>query len=184
MDDKKEYRKISELRLNNKNPRGIKDEDFERLKHQIKKLGQYKPVVITSEGKVLGGNMRIRAYEELGIDDIWVSVVNPKDATEEMEYVLSDNDSAGYWEQQDLAELLSTLPDFDMHGFKIDVGEAIDLAQLMSRFAPDDMEPKEQKQEDVPDVLIEITTNKQTLYKIKSQLDKWEEQYGIEYNIS
>lgn len=36
---------------------------------------QYKPLLITEDGTVLDGNMRLRAYRELGFKDIWVSVV-------------------------------------------------------------------------------------------------------------
>jgi len=134
--DTKEYRKISELTVNPKNPRGIKKDDFERLKKQIKKLGQYKPVIITQEGKVLGGNMRIRAYEDMGITDVWVSVVDAKTEAQEMEYILSDNDSAGYWEEVDLAEMLQELPDFDFSEYKVDLGDAVSLRELMNKFAP------------------------------------------------
>lgn len=65
----RETRKISELKNWDKNPRGIKKDDFERLKKQIQKLGQYKPLLITEDGTVLGGNMRLKAYKELGIEN-------------------------------------------------------------------------------------------------------------------
>ena len=39
--------------------------------------------------------MRLRAYMDLGIEDIWVSVVNPKDDNQMLAYALSDNDRAG-----------------------------------------------------------------------------------------
>ena len=92
----KDTRNISELREWDKNPRSIKRVDFERLKTQIKKLGQYKPLLITEDGEVIGGNMRLKAYRELGIKDVWVSVVKPKDENQKLEYALSDNDRAGY----------------------------------------------------------------------------------------
>ena len=44
-----------------KNPRGIKTKDFDRLKKQIGKLGVYKPLICYKEDGhyvVLGGNMR------------------------------------------------------------------------------------------------------------------------------
>lgn len=49
---------------------------MERLKKQIQKLGQYKPLLITKDGTVLGGNMRLKAYQELGIENVWVNVVD------------------------------------------------------------------------------------------------------------
>jgi len=140
----KVYRNISELHNWDKNPRGIKQEDFERLKRQIQKLGQYKPVICTPEGKVLGGNMRIRAYRELGISEVWVSIVNPKTEAEEVEYALSDNDKAGYYEEDALAELLTKNQlDLPLEDYKLDLGEGLDINIFLSRFAPDDMEEDE-----------------------------------------
>ena len=134
-----QYKKLSELQLNESNPRGIKKEDFERLKTQIQKLGQYKPVLITKAGKVLGGNMRVRAYKDLGIEDIWVSIVDPKTKAEEAEYMLSDNDSAGYWEEQDLAELIQQLPELNLKDYKIDIGKFKSLEDLMNEYRPDEI---------------------------------------------
>ena len=63
-----ETRKVNELKNWDKNPRGIKADKFEELKTRIKKWGQFKPVIITEEGEVIGGNMRLRAYKDLGIN--------------------------------------------------------------------------------------------------------------------
>ena len=92
----KTYRKLDELKPWDKNPRKIDKEGLKRLKKQIKKLGQYKPLIITEDGTVLGGNMRIQAYEQLGVDKVWVSVVDAKTKDEKLEYALSDNDRAGH----------------------------------------------------------------------------------------
>ena len=94
-EDKKEMWDINKLTEWKDNPRKVTDEGLERLKFQIKKLGQYKPLLVTDRGEVLGGNMRLRVYRELGIKDVWVSVVKPKDENEKIEYALSDNDRIG-----------------------------------------------------------------------------------------
>ena len=94
---KKEYRKLNELKLWDKNPRSIREKDFERLKKQIKELGQYKPLLVLANGTVIGGNMRLRAYQDLQMtEDIWVSTVYPKDEEELLKYALSDNDRAKF----------------------------------------------------------------------------------------
>src|SRR5690606_887797 len=122
----KEFRKISQLHLWEKNPRGIMTKDFDRLKRQIQKLGQYKPLLITEDGTVLGGNMRLRAYKDLGIEEIWVSVVKAETEAEKLEYALSDNDRAGYWEEDKLAEMIINTPELALHDYKIDLGEPKD----------------------------------------------------------
>jgi len=124
-----------------KNPRGILKADFERLKKQIRKLGVYKPLVAYKEnGKyiVLGGNMRIRALQELRLKEVEVSVVKAETEKEKIEFSLSDNDRAGYYEEEELAELVYPyLDEIKLEDFKVDLGEAIDLKQVVERYGPD-----------------------------------------------
>jgi DNA modification methylase len=124
-----------------KNPRGIKTLDFERLKRQVLKLGVYKPLVCYREaGKyvVLGGNMRIRALRELGAKEVEISIVCPKSEAEKIEYALSDNDRAGYYEDDKLAELVQPyLAKLNLDDFKVDLGQSLDLTSLLARFGPD-----------------------------------------------
>jgi DNA modification methylase len=129
-------KQISELREWDKNPRSIKEKDFERLKKQILKLGQYKPILITPDGEVIGGNMRLKAYRELGIEDIWVSVVNPKDENEKLEYALSDNDRAGFYDEDLLANLTGEYPEFNWGDYAVDLKEPQTLEDLIQSLAP------------------------------------------------
>jgi DNA modification methylase len=131
------YRKISELSPWDNNPRAIKEEDFTRLKKQIQRLGQYKPLLITKEGTVLGGNMRLRAYRELGINEAWVSVVDAPDDKTKLEYALSDNDRAGYYDEEKLAELVFNTPELDLSEFKVDLGGLTTLEDVLKKFGPD-----------------------------------------------
>jgi DNA modification methylase len=140
----KEYRKTKDLKLWEQNPRSIRKEDFERLKKQIQELGQYKPLIITKDGEVIGGNMRLRAYRELGIEDVWVSVVDPKDDMEKLKYALSDNDRAGYYDDDLLANLSSAFPDFEWSDYAVDLTPPETLDKVLF---------KEEVQEDeVPEV--------------------------------
>jgi DNA modification methylase len=124
-----------------KNPRGIKTKDFDRLKKQITKLGVYKPLVCYRENGhyvVLGGNMRIRALKDLGIEEVEVSIITPKSEAQKIEYALSDNDRVGYYEEEALAELVYPhIKDIDLGEFKVDLGEPIDLKQVVERYGPD-----------------------------------------------
>ena len=124
-----------------KNPRGIKTKDFDRLKKQILKLGTYKPLLAYRENGgyvVLGGNMRIRAYKELGIQEVDISVIDAPTEAKKIEYALSDNDRVGYYEEEALAELIYPhIKDIDLGEFKVDIGEPIDLKQVVERYGPD-----------------------------------------------
>lgn len=111
--------KIDKLRNWDKNPRSISDKGFERLKKQIQTLGMYKPLLVTEDGTVLGGNMRLRAYRELGIKDVWVSVVDAPTEEKKLEYALSDNDRAGFYDDDLLANLTAELPDFNWGDYDV-----------------------------------------------------------------
>ena len=123
-----------------KNPRGIKTKDYDRLKKQITKLGVYKPLIAFKEdGKyvVLGGNMRIRALKEMGLKEVDISVVEAKTEAEKIEFALSDNDRAGFYEEDKLAELVYPhIKDIDLGAFKVDLGEALDLKQVVEGYGP------------------------------------------------
>ena len=135
-----------------KNPRGIKMKDYERLKRQIQKLGVYKPLIACREnGKyvVLGGNMRIRALQELGFKEVDISIVKAKTEKERIEYALSDNDRVGYYEEEKLAELIQPyLTEINLGDFKVDVGEPFDLKSVYERFGPD----IDDEADDVPEI--------------------------------
>ena len=137
---------IDQAVLWEKNPRGIKKADFERLKKQIKELGEYKPLVgVEKDGKfvILGGNMRLRAYRELGVKEVDISVVDAKTESAEIRYALSDNDRAGYYDEDQLAELLYPhLGEITLDDFKVDLGQPLKLADLMEQVGPDRGPPR------------------------------------------
>lgn len=148
----KEMRNISELQGWENNPRTITKDGYERLKVQLQKLGQYKPLLIDKNNIVLGGNMRLKAYQEMGITEVWVSVVDPKTEEERIEYALSDNDRVGKYESDLLANLTGSFPDIDWKQYSVDLDDPLNLAEFMERFdntkedsAPDLEETAESK---------------------------------------
>jgi DNA modification methylase len=154
LEESKTFWTIDKLFHWSKNPRSIQPEDKERLIKQITDLGQYKPLIITKDGEILGGNMRFDVYQELGIKDVWVSIVNAETEADKVKYALSDNDRAGQYEEQQLAKLIEELGvDIDLDEYKVDLGEPITLAQLLENLQ-DDSEIKE----DEPPVVDETQT--------------------------
>ena len=140
---------ISELHNWKDNPRNITPKDFERLKGQIQRLGQYKPLLVTKDGEVIGGNMRLKAYKELGITDIWVSVVEPKDDNEKLEYALSDNDRAGYYDDDLLANLIPNY-DIDWSQYAVDMKPPEDIQKLIDSITPVEEDEAPEVSEDEP----------------------------------
>jgi len=169
---------ISEVIPWDKNPRGILKTDFERLKKQIRKLGIYKPLLACKEdGKyvVLGGNMRIRALQELGMKEVDVSVVKAPTEREKIEYSLSDNDRAGYYEEERLAELVYPyLKEINLEDYKVDLGSLVSLKKICEGLGPGgdenadlDKELSEGQDLDSVDITINIPR------RFKDQIIKW-----------
>jgi len=110
--DGKTYAEITDLRLWPKNPRKVEDKDLSRLTGQIQNLGLYKPLVVTPDGEVLGGNQRFKVLKEIHDKDnnefhwVWVSVVEAWRDEDRLKYALSDNDSIGKYTREGLKEVL------------------------------------------------------------------------------
>ena len=67
--------KIGDIKLNPKNPRIIRDEKFKKLVASIKefpKMMQIRPIVVNKEMEILGGNMRYKACQEVGLKHLLV----------------------------------------------------------------------------------------------------------------
>jgi ParB-like chromosome segregation protein Spo0J len=107
--------KTKDIIANENNPRVIKDDKFRKLVQSIKDFPQMlnlRPIVVNDEMVVLGGNMRLRAVQEVGLKE--VAIIKASDLTEEQqkEFIIKDNVGFGEWDWDVLAnewepELLS-----------------------------------------------------------------------------
>ena len=127
---------IGKLQNWDKNPRTITEKDFKRLVAQMKKHGVYKPIIVNQDGIIVGGNMRFRALQYLEVSEVWVSVVQTKDEAEMLEIALSDNDRAGSYDEEALAEMVS-LYDIDQELYTIDTGKMLSIKDLSNKFGPE-----------------------------------------------
>ena len=134
----RDLRDIRALHPWEKNPKTLSKSDFIRLKKQIQRLGVYKPLIIAEDGTVLGGNSRFRAFQELGIRDVWVSVVDAPTDAKKLEYCLSDNDVVGEVNEEELVSMLTEEEgDIPLGDYKINLG-SISLDKLITKFGPGD----------------------------------------------
>ena len=104
---------INDLKLNDNNPRFIKDDKFKKLKKSIQdfpKMMELRPIVIDENNVILGGNMRFRACKDLNLKE--VRTVKVEDLTEDQkkEFIIKDNVGFGEWNMEDLANEWSDLP--------------------------------------------------------------------------
>lgn len=105
--------KVSQLKANPTNPRIIKDDKFKKLVESLRgfpEMMEKRPMVCVTDvdGKLfpLGGNMRLRAIQELGmkeIPDTWVTLADDWTEEKRKEFTIKDNASFGEWDWDALA---------------------------------------------------------------------------------
>jgi hypothetical protein len=116
---------IQKIRENIDNPRVIKDYKFKKLVNSLKNFPQMlekRPIVVDENYMVLGGNMRLKACREAGLEKVWIDVA--KDWTEEQkkEFIVKDNLSYGEWDWEILANEYDVMK-LDQYG--LDLNPAI-----------------------------------------------------------
>jgi ParB-like chromosome segregation protein Spo0J len=133
--------KVSKLKLNPNNPRIIKDDKFHKLVESLKnfpEMMEKRPMVcVTDEdGKIypLGGNMRLKAVQELKmkeIPDTWVLMADEWTEEQRKEFIIKDNVSFGEW-------------NFDTLANEWDVEELTEWGLDIPNFEIEEVEEKEQ----------------------------------------
>jgi ParB-like chromosome segregation protein Spo0J len=98
--------KISEIKLNQNNPRLIKDDKFKKLVQSIKDFPEMldiRPIVVNSDMIILGGNMRFKACKEAGLKEVPIIVADNLTEEQQREFLIKDNTSGGEWDFEMLA---------------------------------------------------------------------------------
>jgi ParB-like chromosome segregation protein Spo0J len=146
------YRNISEIKSNPKNPRVIKDEKFAKLVQSLKdfpEMLEKRPLVcFTDTDKklvVLGGNMRLKAANELGLKKLPVILADDWTEEQKAQFLIKDNVGFGEWDFESLAnewdvEQLEDwgldIPGFDLNpdtlgeGFSLPEGDKAPFQQM------------------------------------------------------
>ena len=101
-----EWVKTKDIHANENNPSILKDDKFKKLVKSIKdfpEMLEIRPIVVNNEMMVLGGNMRLRAIQEIGLKE--VPVIKAENLTEEQqrEFLIKDNVGFGEWDWDALA---------------------------------------------------------------------------------
>ena len=113
-----------------KNPRVIRDAKFEILKKSIQDDPEMTALrellIVEHNGKyvIIGGNMRFRAMQDLGIKEAPCKVIPADTDVEKLKaYIVKDNAGFGEWDWDDLANEWSDEP---LSDWGVDVWEAQD----------------------------------------------------------
>lgn len=101
--------KLSKIKGNPNNPRIIKDDKFKKLVKSISefpKMLELRPIIVDENFIVQGGNMRLKALQELKFKDIpdeWVKQVSDLTEEQKKEFIIKDNANFGSWDFDELA---------------------------------------------------------------------------------
>jgi len=119
--------KLNSIKLNPNNPRLIHDDRFQKLIKSISefpKMMELRPIIIDSEGMILGGNMRFKALKELGYKDVpdgWIKRDGELTEAEKQRFIIADNIEMGEfdwdilaneWDKDELIEWGLEIPNF------------------------------------------------------------------------
>ena len=104
-----QYRKLTELKKLDNNPRTIKKQDMDKLVESIKNNQDYfeaRPLILsnrTGELVILGGNQRYEAAKKLGLKQVPTHLIEGLTEEREREIVIRDNVANGEWDWDVLA---------------------------------------------------------------------------------
>src|SRR5210317_815443 len=122
---------IRQVRSNPDNPRFIKGDKFEKLVKSIREFPQMlelRPIVVNKDMIVLGGNMRLKACEEAGIEQVPIIFADNLTEEQQKEFIIKDNSSFGEWDWDLLANEwdIDMLNDWGIDVPNFDVEDSID----------------------------------------------------------
>lgn len=154
---------ISEIKPNPQNPRTIEDHKFKLLVKSIKsfpEMLELRPIVVDENLQVLGGNMRLQACKEAGLEQVNISIAEGLSEDQKKEFIIKDNVGFGQWDW----ELLSTdtmWNELELDEWGLDLGVDLDSGDFSEDFSlPDgDKEPFQQQTYVLADAQAEQVKN-------------------------
>jgi ParB-like chromosome segregation protein Spo0J len=152
---------INTVKENPKNPRIIKDSEFDLLVKSIEEFPEMleiRPIVVNDKNIALGGNRRLKACKAAGLKKI--PIIRASSLTEEQQrrFIIADNKSSGEWDYDmlrtwDQDELLEW--GLDVPLFETDDSEMKDISdKIKSEFKIEIICKDETQQERVYNKLI------------------------------
>jgi len=97
---------IGSVKGNSRNPRFIRDEKFKKLVASLvefPEMATLRPIVVDETMTVLGGNMRLKAMQELKWKEVPILVAEGLTDAQKDEFIIKDNVGFGEWDWEQLA---------------------------------------------------------------------------------
>lgn len=137
-------KKISELRPADKNVRLHPQKQIDEMKRSVEMFGQYRPLVVTSDGEILVGNGLYETFVQMGKETIECLVL-PDNTTDDQKkkIMLADNKifSLGKDFLANIDEILGGMNEFDIPGFDDDVLKGL-YEEISEEVRAEDVMPK------------------------------------------
>lgn len=182
--------KITDLKLNEANPRRISNTKLNKLAKSIKefpKMMELRPIIYDKNKIIIGGNMRYLALQRLNYKDIpdgWAVCADDLSEEDKKRFIIEDNVSFGDWDWDVLVDWKKE----DLIEWGLDVGDDYDKAGRM-RDIPDvgEMEFSEELLLEHNYVVLyfdnpldwEVAKEKLGLKNVKSNVPKKSQKVGI-----
>ena len=145
------YRKLSDMKKLEGNPRKITQEQLETLKQSIERNKDYfeaRPLILsnrTGELVVIAGNQRYEACKQLGIEECPTVLLEGLTEEREKEIIIRDNVSNGEWDEELLQEWDSEL----LNDWGVDISDMKCFEEPVSEAEEDDFDEDTDKVEPV-----------------------------------
>ena len=163
--------RLKDIKPNPDNPRVLRGDKFQKLKQSITefpKMMSLRPMVVDSDGIILGGNIRYRALQDLGFKEIpndWVKRAEELTEDEKRRFIIADNVGFGDWDWDALANDWDVV-DLEAWGLEIpgfDERGEIDYSDKNQEIDVEDLEGL---------MTINLKYTEEDYWKVKEQLSK------------
>jgi hypothetical protein len=113
---------INKVFPNPSNPRTIKEGKFKKLVNSIQdfpEMLELRPIVVSKDMEILGGNMRYRACKEAGLKEVYIIKADKLTDKQIEEFIVKDNVGFGEWDWDVLANDwdINELEEWGLDGF-------------------------------------------------------------------
>jgi hypothetical protein len=160
--------KISKIKLNPNNPRLVKDDKFEKLVRSIKEFPEMlniRPIVVNSDMIVLGGNMRLKACKEAGLDEVPIIRADNLTEDQQRQFIIKDNVGFGEWDWDMLANEWDSV---ELEDWGLDVWQS-----------PTEVDYSILDDDDVSEQLDDMTNGVKKAIQIEFEAEHYEEAYAL-----
>lgn len=178
MADERIFWDIEQVKPWDKNPKIIKDKNFDNLKRTLEEEGQDLPLIIDTrkgnEGVIISGNMRYAAMKELGWKKVWVYLKETKDDAHLFKLAVQHNMNYGEYVAEQVSELAELYKDeLHLEDLDIHLAQPVDLEFHLQNFGEEQAEsPDVDTTDDKLDVFLNNQIKQIVLYFEGKQYDE------------